>query len=83
MDMADQERPVVLVIEDQAMVREFVRDAVTGFGYDVRMAVPVIVLTGHSLACEMLQEGAFAYITKPFQVELLRRVLAAAVAGPA
>jgi CheY-like chemotaxis protein len=31
----------------------------------------------------MLQGGAFAYITKPFQVELLRRVLAAAVAGPA
>jgi FixJ family two-component response regulator len=44
----------------------------------------VIVLTGHrdeALAREMLQRGAFAYITKPFQLEQLRRVLAAAVAG--
>jgi DNA-binding response OmpR family regulator len=128
MDMpeAEQERPVVLVIEDQTMVRDFVRDAVTGFGYDVltagsagealaalrgerpavilldiglpdaagtatlewlrtlRPTVPVIVLTGHrdeALAREMLQRGAFAYITKPFQLEQLRRVLAAAVAG--
>jgi DNA-binding NtrC family response regulator len=128
MDMADQQRPVVLVVEDQTMVREFVREAVSGFGYDVRTAasagealaalrkerpavilldiglpdaagtatlewlktlrptVPVIVLTGHrdeAFAREMIQRGAFAYITKPFQLEQLRKVLAAAIAGAA
>ena len=47
--------------------------------------VPVIVLTGHrdaALAHDMRQRGAFDYITKPFDIEELGRVLQAALLEP-
>jgi DNA-binding response OmpR family regulator len=47
--------------------------------------VPVIVLTGirdAGLARDMRQRGAFDYITKPFDIDELGRVLGAAIVKP-
>jgi DNA-binding response OmpR family regulator len=46
--------------------------------------VSVVMLTGNddeALARQMLRAGAFDYVPKPFQLDLLERVIAAAVAA--
>jgi len=46
-------------------------------------SVPIVMLTGNAdadLARRFLRKGAFDYVAKPFQLDVLERVVATAVA---
>lgn len=115
----------ILIVDDETHVAAMLEEAVTHFGYDVRLAptghdaihavrefqpdvvlldltlpdasgeavlehlqqihpeVPVIMVTGNidiELAQRTLEQGAFDYIAKPFDLARLRQALEAAVA---
>jgi DNA-binding response OmpR family regulator len=117
---------VILVVEDERLIRDIIVEALGALGHEVRAAgtaeaavamvqrdrpdailldmalpdaagtetlerlrnerpdVPIIMLTGNAdeaLAKEALKRGAFDYMTKPFSVLHLERVLEAALAS--
>jgi DNA-binding response OmpR family regulator len=92
----------VLVVEDEPVVADMLRDVVTSLGYESEIAgdgpealrqvgacPPDVVLLDMGLpgmsgvavlqARETLGLGAFDYVRKPFDVEVLGRVLRAAL----
>ena len=117
---------VILVVEDEHLIRDIITEALGALGHEVRVVgtataavamvhrerpdavlldmmlpdaagtetlellrkerpdVPIIMLTGNAdeaLAKAALERGAFDYVTKPFSVLHLERVLDAALAS--
>jgi DNA-binding NtrC family response regulator len=79
--IAPEYRPDVVLLD--LTMPELPGDAVLDHLREMDPALPVIVVTGNTddeRALATLARGAFDYVAKPFDLEVLARILAAAVA---
>src|SRR5574339_553442 len=78
----------LLVVDDEREITDLLEEHFRAAGYVVDIAhdgtQALVMLTGshdEALARRLLRAGAFDYVAKPFRLEVLERVVVAAVAA--